>query len=217
MDLKFDKRGLIPAVVQDARGRVLMLAYMNEESLRKSLETGRTWFYSRSRRELWPKGETSGNVQRVLAIAADCDRDALLVTVEQTGVACHEGDYSCFHNPLPAEGGAAPAPGREAGGPLSAGGRPLGEVLDELERVIVQRRRDLPEGSYTTRLLRGAPDAVCKKIGEEATEVVLAAKNGDRNNLAWEAADLLYHTLVLLASQGLSLQDVARELDSRRH
>lgn len=200
--LKFGSDGLIPAVVQDAKGTVLMLAYMNEQSLGRTLQTGETWFFSRSRQQLWHKGETSGHTQRVLAIAADCDGDTLLVTVEQTGVACHTGEPTCFHRPL-------------AEGAEPAGTPQWPAELSRLEAVIKARAGADPASSYTAQLLADV-DRACKKVGEEATEVVLAVKNRDRANLIHEAADLLYHTLVVLASQGLGLDDVAAELKRRR-
>lgn len=176
--------GLIPAVVQDVNsGQVLMVAYMNQESLEKTLATGRTWFYSRSRQELWPKGETSGNIQEVVAITTDCDRDTLLIKVIQQGSgACHEGTWSCFHYPLIEE---RSIPGRAA-------------VLDELRQVIRERREHPVEGSYTNYLFDKGVDKICKKIGEEAAEVIVAAKNRSPEELSNEAADLLYHLLVLL-------------------
>ncbi len=220
--IKFDDRGLIPAVVTDRSGQVLMVAYMNQESLDKTLDTGYTWFYSRSRGRLWQKGETSGHLQKVIDIRTDCDQDTLLVTVDQIGAACHEGDYTCFHYDLKGERVAAEpgsaGPGGTARGGDAAGGAPAGNWrgLAELEELIRRRKAEMPEGSYTTKLFSRAPDLICKKIGEEATEVVLASKNGDLDNLRYEAADLLYHTLVLLAHHGLGLDDVVRELGSRR-
>lgn len=209
-EIQFGRDGLVPAVAQDAAsGQVLMLAYMDREALARTLETGETWYWSRSRQDYWHKGETSGHVQRVRAVWADCDRDALLIEVEQEGPACHQGVRSCFHNPLTA---AAPAD------PPALGGREdLGALLTELEAVIESRRQSSPEESYVRRLLDRAPDAVCKKVGEEATEVVLASKNEDLDNLVWEVADLWFHTLVLLHHHGLSSLEVAGELRRRRH
>ncbi|MBO8126265.1 MAG: bifunctional phosphoribosyl-AMP cyclohydrolase/phosphoribosyl-ATP diphosphatase HisIE [Firmicutes bacterium] len=176
--------GLIPAIVQDAdSGEVLMLAYMNQESLAKTLETGRTWFYSRSRQELWPKGETSGNIQEVVSITTDCDQDTLLIKVHQKGTgACHEGTWSCFHYPIKGEQELAATP----------------KILDELRRVIRDRKENPVEGSYTNYLLEKGVDKICKKIGEEAAEVIVAAKNRSPEELSQEAADLLYHLMVLL-------------------
>jgi len=200
--IRFDQQGLVPAVVQDNRsGEVLVLAYMNRESLKLTLEKGETHFWSRRRQELWHKGDTSGNTQKVKSISYDCDFDALLVKVEQTGVACHTGNYSCFFTPMEAVLGEA-EPG-------------LGETLGQLARVVHQRNLTRPEGSYTAKLLSGGTDRVLKKIGEEAAEVIIAAKNHNAKEIAWEVADLLYHTLVLLELEDVSLEDVAGQLRSR--
>ncbi|MGE5589477.1 MAG: bifunctional phosphoribosyl-AMP cyclohydrolase/phosphoribosyl-ATP diphosphatase HisIE [Bacillota bacterium] len=209
-EVRFGRDGLVPAVAQDAvSGQVLMLAYMDREALARTLETGETWYWSRSRQDYWHKGETSGHVQRVRAVWADCDRDALLIEVEQEGPACHQGDRSCFHNPLTA--------GATAAAPACREGTGLGALLTELDGVIESRRQSPPEGSYVRRLLDRAPDAICKKVGEEATEVVMASKNADLDNLVWEVADLWFHTLVLLHHHGLSSLEVAGELRRRRH
>lgn len=203
-ELKWDERGLVPAVVQDAQsGQVLMQAYMNGESLRRTLETGETWFYSRSRGRLWHKGETSGHVQRVREIRTDCDGDCLLILVDQVGAACHEGDYSCFHYALP-------------GSPEPAAGFALGGVLAEVHAVLLQRLQNPDPGSYTGKLFAAGPDSYLKKVAEEAAEVVLAVKNADRDNLCHEAADLIFHTLVALTAAGLGPADIARELAGRR-
>lgn len=200
--VKFDASGLIPAIIQDvASGQVLMLAYMNEESLRRSLDSGRTWFYSRSRQRLWLKGQTSGNYQYIQDISYDCDADALLVKVRQEGVACHEGDYSCFHYPRTSE------EHREW---------TLAEVVGELFHIIKERQANRPEGSYTSYLFNEGVDKIAKKIGEEATEVVIAAKGGEDEQITYEVADLIYHLLVLLANCGLGPDDVSRELARRR-
>jgi phosphoribosyl-ATP pyrophosphohydrolase/phosphoribosyl-AMP cyclohydrolase len=205
--LAWDERGLLPAVVQDARtGEVLTLAWMNRESLARTLETGETWFWSRSRQALWHKGETSGNVQRVAALAADCDQDALVVRVTPAGPACHTGARTCFHREV--EG--APT------GPASLTGESLGAALDGLLATIAQRKADLPEGSYTTYLFRAGLNKVLKKVGEETTEVVIAAKESDDEALAGEVADLLYHLSVLLAARALPPEQVARKLAERR-
>jgi phosphoribosyl-ATP pyrophosphohydrolase/phosphoribosyl-AMP cyclohydrolase len=197
--LVFDSSGLIPAVVQDAAsGEVLMLAYMNRESLMRTLETGETHFWSRSRKQLWHKGETSGNVQRVVSVSEDCDRDTLLLRVEQAGVACHTGTYTCFEG---RGGDSVPA---------------LGEVLGNMARLIRARHRDLPAGSYTAKLLSENEDKALKKIAEEAGEVIIAAKNHNRGEISWEAADLLYHLLVVLEREGVTLSDVAAVLQKRR-
>jgi phosphoribosyl-ATP pyrophosphohydrolase/phosphoribosyl-AMP cyclohydrolase len=203
-DLAWDERGLVPALVQDAHGgRVLTLAWMSRESLARTLETGETWFWSRSRQELWHKGATSGHVQRVVSVAADCDRDALLVRVAPAGPACHTGAESCFHLPL-------------AGAPAASGEESLGAALDGLLGLIARRQAELPEGSYTTYLFRAGLDKVLKKVGEEASEVLIAAKNPDDDALAGEVADLLYHLGVLLRARGLDPARVAGKLAARR-
>lgn len=185
--------GLIPAIVRDARsGAVLTLAWMSEASLAKTLESGETWFWSRSRNELWHKGETSGNRQRVVHIATDCDRDALVVSVEPEGPACHTGAVSCFD-----------------------GVPPTSPDLLRLEDVLHQRRRDLPEGSYSAYLFREGRDKILKKIGEEATEVVIAAKGQGRERIVSEVADLVFHLSVLLVDEGSSWREVGEELARR--
>jgi phosphoribosyl-ATP pyrophosphohydrolase/phosphoribosyl-AMP cyclohydrolase len=199
--LRYDERGLIPAVIQDGdTGGVLMLAYMNRESLARTLQTGQTHFWSRSRNELWHKGGTSGNIQEVRSVKYDCDADALLVTVKQHGKACHTGEHSCFFNRV---GGTAE--------PSAS----LGEVLGSLAGVIRRRKDELPEGSYTAQLLKGGTDRILKKVGEESGEVIIAAKNHSKNEITWETADLLYHLLVLLEQEGVTLGEVAAELDRR--
>lgn len=206
-DLKYDEAGLIPAVVQqEGTGEVLMVAYMNAESLAKTLETGYTWFWSRSRQKYWQKGESSGNVQKVREIRYDCDADTLLVTVDQVGGgACHTGERSCFYRVL--EGSQRPAETPPAD---------IGEALSGLFAVLQQRKAELPEGSYTTRLLTGKQDSLLKKIAEEAGEVIMAAKDRDNDQLRYEIADLVYHLLVVMTREGLTLADLAAELDSRR-
>lgn len=202
-DVRFDERGLVPAVVQDARTReVLTLAYMNEESLRRTLAEGETWFWSRSRSELWHKGATSGNTQRVVEVRLDCDADALVVLVEPRGAACHTGAVSCF-------GGSD-----EANDERVAAG--IGVVLEELYAVVEARRREMPEGSYTTYLFEKGLNKILKKVGEEAAETIIAAKDEDRGALAAETADLVYHLLVLLVERGLTLESLAAELARRR-
>jgi len=209
-NIKFDDRGLVPAIVQDsASGEVLMMAWMSRESLEKTIETGQTWFWSRSRAELWHKGATSGAIQHVRWLRVDCDADTLLVGVEQEGAgACHiEGRRTCFEDAL--EGVASDHPGRFA-------------VLGELARLIRERHRDRPAGSYTTKLFDGGVDRIGKKVGEEAVEVVIAAKNrasstaADPDELPEEVADLLYHLLVLGESVGLSAEAVFASLAKRR-
>ncbi len=201
--MQFDAAGLIPAVVQHARsGEVLMLGYMNEEALQQTLVSGMVTFWSRSRQALWRKGETSGNVLRLVEIRQDCDGDALLVLAEPAGPTCHTGRVSCFHRTL-----ADDVTGVRA---------PSSVILTDLADVIAQRASTPNEGSYTTKLLTAGVDRIGKKIGEEAAEVIIAAKNGARAEVAWEVADLLYHTLVLLQQQGMTLEDIWAEL-RRRH
>lgn len=196
LQVEFDEQGLAPCVVQDARtGEVLTLAYMNEESLDRTRETGEVWFWSRSRHELWHKGETSGNVMKVLELRFDCDLDAVLALVDPAGPACHTGERSCFHN-----GDQAPVPE---------------EALPALERVIAERKADPSEGSYTSELLADPP-RIGAKVEEEAEEVARAAREEDDARVAEEAADVLYHLTVLLASRGLSLGDAFEELNARR-
>jgi len=207
--VKLDERGLIPAIVQDARTRqVLMLAYMNAESLKKTLETNETWFWSRSRSGLWHKGETSGNTQRVVAVLVDCDGDALTVLVVPNGPACHTGSQSCFFNEI------QDLPLCEEGTEKDLGN--LGEVLNSLWGLIESRRRERPEGSYTTYLFDQGLDKILKKLGEESAETIIAAKNDCRSALVRESSDLLYHLVVLLVERGLSLEDVRDELVRRR-
>ncbi|MBZ5517444.1 MULTISPECIES: bifunctional phosphoribosyl-AMP cyclohydrolase/phosphoribosyl-ATP diphosphatase HisIE [Bacillus] len=197
-ELRFDEAGLIPAIVQDAASKeVLTLAYMNRESYEKTIETKETWFYSRSRQELWHKGGTSGNTQKVKAIRYDCDQDALIVLAEPSGPACHKGSYSCFS-------------------PEKADAQDRFGILNELESVIAKRQAEMPDGAYTTYLFREGVDKILKKVGEEAAEVIIAAKNRDHEELKWEAADLLYHLLVLLREQSLPLDDVLDVL-AKRH
>jgi phosphoribosyl-ATP pyrophosphohydrolase/phosphoribosyl-AMP cyclohydrolase len=199
-ELKYNENGLIPAIVQDVlTGKVLMLAYMNEQSLRRTLETGETWFYSRSRGQLWHKGETSGHIQKVRRISYDCDGDALLVAVEQCGAACHTGAASCFFRSLP-----------------GAEGEVRENFLAELEEIISARKVMKPEGSYVAGLFDRGLDRILKKVGEEAGEVIIAAKNEDRNELIYETGDLLFHVLVLLVQKEVALSEVLAEL-SRRH
>ncbi len=205
--IKFDAHGLVPAIVQDAtNGTVLMLAYMNRQSLEKTLETGTTWFYSRSRQELWNKGATSGHVQTVKELFYDCDGDTLLVKVEQTGVACHEGAYSCFSRRF----GEAESTVTER--PAS----PATEVLTELFAVLEDRRENPQEGSYTSSLFAKGEDRILKKIGEEAAETIIAAKNHSQGEVIYEMADLWYHCLVLLASRNIDLSALMDELGKRR-
>ena len=196
LQVEFDENGLAPCVVQDARsGEVLTLAYMNEDALERTRESGEVWFWSRSRQELWHKGETSGNVMRVRELRFDCDLDAVLALVDPAGPACHTGERTCFHN-----GDLAPLPS---------------EALPALERVIAERKARAPEGSYTAELLADPP-RIGEKVREEAEEAARAAREEDDSRVAEEAADVLYHLAVLLASRGLSLGDAFEELNGRR-
>lgn len=211
--LKFDEKGLIPAIIQDGKsGQVLMMAYMNRESLRKTMETGRTWFYSRSRQELWMKGESSGHIQQVREIRYDCDHDTLLLLVEQTGAACHTGHYSCFYRNE--RGEEVEAPMLQLQQVYAAKEGP--GILFELYDVIKDRQVKRPDGSYTTYLFDKGLDKILKKVGEETAEVIIAAKNREKSEVVYEASDLIYHLLVLLVEQGVELPDIFSELKSRR-
>ena len=207
--VKFNQHGLVPAIVQEESGQVLMLAYMNEESLKKTVETGYTHFYSRSRKTLWKKGETSGNVQQVKALYYDCDGDALLIKVHQTGVACHTGTYSCFSGRRLDENKNLPAVVEQPPEDLSL-------VLYELYSVIKDRQRHPVEGSYTNYLFNMGHDKILKKVGEEAVETIIASKNNDRDQILYEMGDLWYHCLVLLAWHGIKPEELFGELMSRR-
>ncbi len=273
-ELKFSADGLIPAIVQDAdSGQVLMVAYMNREALERTWETGETWFWSRSRQELWHKGETSGHTQKVRGISFDCDQDAILVKVEQTGAACHEGYATCFFREVDGQGNlqtvgepvfdpqkvyqleltkpAEPAsPNAEAAEPAAYTAAKSAEtasaaaaadiapepaantaetseekaraaaaaesIIPELYQVILERQETRPEGSYTAYLFDKGIDKICKKVGEEAAEVIIAAKNRSREELVYESADLIYHLLVLLAEGGIKPAEVFNELAKRR-
>ena len=205
--IKFDEQGLVPVVVQDANTlEVLTLAYMNAASLKQTIETKETWFWSRSRSSLWHKGETSGHTQKVTNILVDCDRDALTVLVIPNGPACHTGARSCFHNTLQA--GEVSEQAREA----NSG---FGAVLDDLYALIESRKRDRPDGSYTTYLFDQGLDKILKKIGEETSETIVAAKNEDPDALVKEVSDLLYHLVVLMVERGLTLDQIRSELISR--
>lgn len=201
-NIRFDGKGLIPAVVQDAlTGEVLTVAYMNEESFQKSVETGETWFYSRSRQELWHKGATSGNTQKIIDMTLDCDGDSLVVRVKPAGPACHTGERSCFNEKV-----------------YESDDKAVGtQILSVLEGLIAARDEERPEGAYTTYLFEEGVDKILKKVGEESAEVIIAAKNRDKEELKWETADLLYHTLVLLREQKLPLADVMGVLEERHH
>ena len=194
-EIKFDERGLVPAIVQNADTReVLMLAYMNQESLARTIETRQTWFWSRSRQELWHKGATSGNTQEVVGLALDCDGDAIVVLVKPAGPACHTGSVSCFN--LEQDN--------------------FGSLLSRLYELIQDRKRERPAGSYTTYLFDEGIDKILKKLGEESAETIIAAKNDDDARLVAEVSDLVYHLLVLLVARGVSLDEVAKELGQRR-
>lgn len=198
--IRYDDRGLVPAIVQDyLDGTVLMMAWMNRESLQKTLETGETWFWSRSRQELWHKGATSGHVQLVKALRYDCDSDCLLVSVEQVGdIACHTGERSCFH---------------QVNSHIEP---PLADTLSQVYEVVRDRRDHPNDTSYTCKLFAGGDNKILKKIGEEAAEVVMACKDDDPQAIAGEVADLFYHTLVALAHHNVDLKDVYRKLQERR-
>ena len=204
--IKFDEKGLVPAVVQDvSTNAVVMLAYMNGESLARTIETGYTWFWSRSRQELWNKGATSGNLQKVVNISYDCDGDSLLVQVEQTGVACHTGEYSCFHNLLWKRDN-LPVPEMEG----------IPGVLSELYRVIQKKRENGGEKSYTKYLFTSGQDKILKKVGEEAAETIIASKNHAKDEVLYEMSDLWYHCLVLLAYHNITPNELLAELGGRR-
>ncbi|MBO8173202.1 MAG: bifunctional phosphoribosyl-AMP cyclohydrolase/phosphoribosyl-ATP diphosphatase HisIE [Bacillaceae bacterium] len=197
-NVKFDEQGLVPTIIQDAQSKeVLMLAYMNRESLLKTLETRETWFWSRSRQELWHKGATSGNTQSVQEVRYDCDGDTLLIQVIPQGPACHNGTYTCFTE----------------GGQETSGDR--FEIINSLEKRIAEREAERPEGAYTTYLFEKGIDKILKKVGEEAAEVIIAAKNHSHEELRYEVSDLIYHVMVLLREEKLPLDDVLNELKSR--
>ncbi len=206
--------GLVPAIIQDAdSGQVLMLAYMNETALQKTVQTGRTWFFSRSRQRLWMKGESSGHLQQVKEILYDCDQDTILVKVHQIGAACHTGHYSCFYRNLEGEEVSPQLFEMEEWFRSGTGGP---GILFELMDVIRQRQEDRPEKSYTTYLFKEGLDKILKKVGEESAEVIIAAKNRTRPQVVYEVADLIYHLLVLLVEQGVDLSEIFAELRSRR-
>jgi phosphoribosyl-AMP cyclohydrolase / phosphoribosyl-ATP pyrophosphohydrolase len=198
--IRFNEQGLVPAIAQDyLDGTVLMMAWMNQESLQKTLATGETWYWSRSRQELWHKGATSGHIQKVRSLRYDCDSDALLITIEQVGdIACHTGERSCFHQ-IDESKIAPPA-----------------DTLSEVYRVICDRLANPTESSYTCQLIAGGDNKILKKIGEESAEVVMACKDDQPEEIASEVADLLYHTLVALAYHKVDIRDVYRQLQSRR-
>ncbi|MGG6313326.1 bifunctional phosphoribosyl-AMP cyclohydrolase/phosphoribosyl-ATP diphosphatase HisIE [Paenibacillus macerans] len=212
--VKWDANGLVPAIVQDAGNKeVLMLAYMNRESMQKSVESGLTWFWSRSRAELWNKGATSGNTQQITALRYDCDGDTLLVEVVANGPACHTGETTCFYRTAATAEAAASSSEGTGGG---AGVDERFKVLAELERLIAERYTERPEGAYTTYLFEKGLDKILKKVGEETAESIIAAKNGDNDELRYEVSDLIYHLLVLLRERSLPLDEIMQELE-RRH
>lgn len=197
-ELQFNQAGLIPAIVQDeATGAVLMMAYMNEESLKRTIETKETWFYSRSRQELWHKGESSGNTQAVSSLLYDCDGDTLLVLVNPEGPACHTGKTSCFYRTVD-------------GSPVARA-----TMLNTLESLVLERKETPVEGSYTNYLFDKGIDKILKKVGEENAEVIIAAKNTDRGEMIYETADLMYHLTVLLAEKNISWEEIMQELKKR--
>lgn len=199
VNIKFDEKGLVPAIVQDINtGKVLMLAYMNQEAFKLTLETKKTWFYSRSREKLWNKGETSGNYQIVKKISYDCDGDTVLLEVEPLGPSCHTGEMSCFYNNVLC---AEEAEGRD--------------ILERLYGRILGRRENPVEGSYTNYLFDKGIDKMLKKVGEETSEVIIASKNNSRDEMTYEISDLVYHLLVLMVDRGVAINDIKKELNKR--
>ena len=204
--IKFDKRGLVPAIIQDARSlTVLMMAYMNEDSLRATLNTGITHFWSRSRMKLWQKGETSGHIQIVKKILYDCDGDTLLIMVEQVGAACHTGNRTCFYRGLFERGETTSNMDKSH----------LSSILNQVYEVILDRKDNPAESSYVSSLYSSGVDKILKKISEEAGELVISSKNNNRDEIIYEAADLWFHSLVLLGYHGLTPQDIYKELERR--
>lgn len=198
-ELKYDKDGLVPVIIQDSETKqVLTLAYANAEALEKTMANGETWLYSRSRQELWHKGATSGNTQKVTSVHVDCDGDAVIYKVVPNGPACHTGEQSCFNETIYGES-------RHS----------AGDILEELKGLIRNRQKEMPEGAYTTYLFEEGVDKICKKVGEEAAEVIIAAKNRDAVELSMETADLFYHVIVLLQEQGVDLDQVMNVLKER--
>lgn len=213
-ELEFDSRGLIPAIIQDVKTRqVLMLAYMNRQALAKTLDTGCTWFYSRSRECLWMKGETSGHIQKVQQIYYDCDQDTLLILVEQEGAACHTGHFSCFYRNWEGEEEESRVFDPEEVYPARVGSP---AILYELYDVLEERKELRPQGSYTAYLFNEGQDKILKKVGEETSEVIIASKNHNDDEIIYEVSDLLYHLMVLLVYHGIKLNDIFGELKSRR-
>ncbi len=201
-DIIFDENGLIPAIVQDSNNKkVLMLAYMNEEALMKTIETGRTWFYSRSRQSLWNKGESSGHFQDVVSLDYDCDGDTLLINVKHTGAACHTGAETCFY--------------RNIVNNNNENNEEVEQVIYNLYKIIENRRDNPKEGSYTNYLFEKGLDKILKKIGEESSEVIIGAKNQSKEETIYEISDLVYHTVVLMVQMGIKLEDIKYELYRR--
>lgn len=196
--IKFDEKGLVPAIAQDVKTKaVLMLAYMNRESIERTLEEGVAVYYSRSRGELWKKGESSGNIQKLKGISYDCDGDTILLTVDQVGVACHTGEYSCFFNKV------------------IEFEEEKGDILEALYSLMKERKKNPVEGSYTNYLFKEGLDKILKKVGEESAEVIIASKNKDKREMIYEISDLVYHTLVLMVESGLEIEDIKGELEKR--
>lgn len=196
--IKFDENGLVPAIAQDVNTKkVLMLAYMNKESIERTLEEKVAVYYSRSRQELWKKGETSSNIQKLVGMTYDCDGDSILLTVEQIGVACHTGEYSCFFNEI-----------------LEV--EEKNNILVALYDLMKERKDNPVEGSYTNYLFKEGIDKILKKVGEESAEVIIASKNNDKEEMIYEISDLIYHTLVLMVEQGVKIDDIKLELEKRR-
>ncbi|MDP0505914.1 MAG: bifunctional phosphoribosyl-AMP cyclohydrolase/phosphoribosyl-ATP diphosphatase HisIE [Fusobacterium sp. JB019] len=203
-EIKFDSKGLVPAIAQDVvTGKVLMLAYMNENAIRKTLEEKIAYYYSRSRQELWKKGETTKNIQKIKEFYYDCDKDTILIKVEQIGVACHTGNYSCFFNEVLNEVEDKTIENKE-------------DVLKELYLSITDRKNNPKEGSYTNYLFREGIDKILKKVGEESAEVIIASKNESKEEMIYEISDLVYHLMVLMINQGVSIEDIKKELIKRR-
>ncbi len=198
-EIKFDDKGLVPVVVQDVNtNKVLMLAYMNEESIRKTLDEKEACYYSRSRQELWKKGETSGNIQKLKGFYYDCDKDTILIYVEQIGVACHTGSYTCFFNEV------------------IKNEKSKDEVLEDLYSLIKERKNNPKEGSYTNYLFEKGLDKILKKVGEETSEVIIGAKNKNKEELVYEISDLIYHILVLMVNEDVTIEDIKNQLEKRK-
>jgi len=205
-DIKFDDRGLVPVVIQDAEnGQVLMVAYANKEAIEETLRTRRVHFWSRSRNKLWQKGEESGNFQEVREVFVDCDKDAILITVNQRGVTCHTGQRSCFFKTIE---------GQERNAPTFGAPR-LGKTLEEVYNVVEDRKRNPKEHSYVSSLFQNGIDRILKKLGEETTEAIVAAKNGSKDEIVYETADLWFHSLLVLAYFGITPEDIYKELARR--